>query len=121
MAGDVCRMGFLPAPGWSSLQFVGAQYGGPVLDGACGLAASPDGNHLYVKRYYGDSLALFDRDSTTGELTFVEAYYDSAIAVFSVDIDNDGIGNNADTDDDNDGVSDGSSGGGCFITLLRKR
>jgi len=106
------------------------------------VAVSPYGAHLYAAGYYDNAVAVFARDAATGQLTFEQVrrdgsggvdglsaisalavspdgdnlyaagYYDSAIAVFSVDTDNDGIGNNADTDDDNDGVSDTVEGGG---------
>ena len=42
--------------------------------GAAGIAISPDGANIYVAGSDEDSVALFDRDSTTGELTFVESY-----------------------------------------------
>lgn len=66
----------LPGQSWSSLQFVEAHYGGPVLDGACGLAVSPDGKHLYAAGYYDGVIAVFSRNSSTGALTFVAVYTD---------------------------------------------
>lgn len=52
------------------------------VDGVDGLffpndiVASPDGAHVYVASTVGDSLAVFSRNATTGELTFVEAQFD---------------------------------------------
>lgn len=64
----------LPGQSWSSLHFVEAQYGGPVLDAAYGLATSPDGNHLYAAGYYDGVIAVFSRDSATGGLTLIVKY-----------------------------------------------
>lgn len=36
------------------------------LDGAYGIARSPDGRHLYVASFSGDSLSAFSRDARTG-------------------------------------------------------
>lgn len=46
------------------------------IDGACGVVISPDGNHLYVAGTDEDAVALFNRDSATGRLTFVQAFFD---------------------------------------------
>ena len=43
------------------------------LDGALGLAVSPDGKHLYVAGVVDSALAVFDRDTGTGALTFEKA------------------------------------------------
>ncbi len=43
---------------------------GPVLSGFGGLVASPDGRHLYVFSTAG--LLVLERESTSGQLTFVE-------------------------------------------------
>ena len=40
------------------------------LDGARAVAVSPDGNHVYVAGGNDDALAVFQRDKTTGGLTF---------------------------------------------------
>ncbi|MCA9162918.1 MAG: beta-propeller fold lactonase family protein, partial [Planctomycetales bacterium] len=40
------------------------------LDGATATVVSPDLRHLYVAAFDDDSVTLFDRDPTTGELTF---------------------------------------------------
>src|SRR2546427_403888 len=42
------------------------------LNGATGVAVSPDGKHAYAAGELDDALAVFDRDSATGALTFVE-------------------------------------------------
>jgi 6-phosphogluconolactonase (cycloisomerase 2 family) len=42
------------------------------LDGARGIAVDPDGDHVYVTGYNDDAVAVFSRDTDTGELTFVE-------------------------------------------------
>jgi 6-phosphogluconolactonase (cycloisomerase 2 family) len=42
------------------------------LEGAKSVAVSPDGNHVYVAGYYDAAVAVFGRDDSTGELTFVE-------------------------------------------------
>ena len=56
-----------------------------VYDGAAGVDGleeieaviiSPDGRHVYVAGYSDDAVAVFSRNSTTGELTFVEAVKD---------------------------------------------
>jgi len=40
-----------------------------ALDGARGLAISPDGGHVYVAGAQNDALVVFDRNLATGELT----------------------------------------------------
>jgi len=42
------------------------------LEGAKSVAVSPDGDHVYVAGYYDGAVAVFGRDDSTGELTFVE-------------------------------------------------
>lgn len=74
-----------PGPGWSALQFVEAQYGGPVLDGAYGLAASPDDRHLYAAGYYNGIIAVFSRDSVTGALSLTEMQRDGVNGVDGLD------------------------------------
>jgi DNA-binding beta-propeller fold protein YncE len=41
---------------------------GIALDGASGLAVSPDGLHLYVASLFSDAVAVFDRNPSTGVL-----------------------------------------------------
>ncbi len=47
------------------------------LDGATGVAISPDGKHVYVASAADDALAAFARNSGTGKLAFIEAEKDS--------------------------------------------
>lgn len=47
------------------------------LDGVVSAAVSPDGKHVYLASDADNALAVFDRDSTTGALTFVEVQKDS--------------------------------------------
>jgi hypothetical protein len=134
------------------------------INGAYGLAVAPLGDHLYAAGFFDSALAAFGRDTATGRLTFDQMHedgtngvdglsgitglavspdgyhlyaageYDSAVAVFSLDsdddgqvnandpfpldptetedTDSDGIGDNADTDDDSDGVPDAVEDGG---------
>lgn len=46
------------------------------LDGPESIALSPDGKHLYAAAETDQALVAFSRDETTGELTFVDAYFD---------------------------------------------
>lgn len=46
------------------------------LNVARAIAGSPDGKHLYVASSGDDAVAAFSRNSSTGELTFVEAELD---------------------------------------------
>jgi 6-phosphogluconolactonase (cycloisomerase 2 family) len=62
------------------LTFVEAQRDGvggvDGLQGARGVAVSADGNHVYVASEGDDAVAVFSRNGTTGELTFVETEKD---------------------------------------------
>lgn len=64
----------MAAPG--ELTFVEAQFDGVAgvdgLDGVFGVDVSPDGQHVYVTSIWDDAVAVFSRDTTTGELLFVE-------------------------------------------------
>src|SRR5947199_241739 len=51
------------------------------LDGAEGIAISPDGAHVYVAGRNDDSLAVFSRDAATGALTYVEIQRDGYAGV----------------------------------------
>lgn len=42
------------------------------LDGATGVVSSFDGRYVYVNGYLDDSVAVFARDTTTGELSYME-------------------------------------------------
>jgi 6-phosphogluconolactonase (cycloisomerase 2 family) len=46
------------------------------LDGARQVRVSPDGLHVYVVSDGDNAVAVFERNTTTGELTFVEAHFD---------------------------------------------
>ena len=48
------------------------------LDGANSVTVSPDGRHLYATGFYDSAVAVFQRNTTTGRLTFVEAKKDGA-------------------------------------------
>src|SRR5437867_3646496 len=65
-----------------ALTFVQAKLDGkgPVngLDGAEGIAISPDGAYVYVAGRNDDSLAVFSRDAATGALTYVQIQADGA-------------------------------------------
>lgn len=63
-----------------ALTFVEAQFDGvggvDGINGAEGIAISPDGKHVYVAGAGDDAVAVFRRDSTSGALTFVEAKFE---------------------------------------------
>src|SRR5262245_10571889 len=63
-----------------SLMFVEVQHDGAGgvdgLDGARGVAVSPDGLNLYVTGSIDDKMAVFRRDPATGALTFLAVYKD---------------------------------------------
>jgi 6-phosphogluconolactonase (cycloisomerase 2 family) len=46
------------------------------MNGPRGLAISPDGAHAYVTGAADDAIAVFSRNSVTGQLTFIEAIFD---------------------------------------------
>ena len=50
-----------------------------------GLGMSPDGAHLYVAGTGDDAMAVFSRNATTGQLTFVEAIFDNQNGVDGLD------------------------------------
>ena len=58
--------------------------GANLLDGAAGLAVSPDGKHVYVASHTDDSLTVFSRDALTGMLTFVEAHQDGVGGIITL-------------------------------------
>jgi DNA-binding beta-propeller fold protein YncE len=47
----------------------GACANGVALDGAAGVALSPDGRNVYVATFESDAVVVFDRDPETGALT----------------------------------------------------
>jgi hypothetical protein len=55
------------------------------LDFAQGVAASPDGAHVYVTGQEDDAVAVFSRDPATGALTFVEQDKDGVAGVDGLD------------------------------------
>ena len=55
------------------------------ISGVFDVALSPDGNHLYAAGGSDDAVVLFDRDTTTGNLTFVEPYYDGEGGIDGLD------------------------------------
>ena len=66
------------------------------LAGASSVTISPDGKHVYAVGSDDDAVAVFGRDSTTGELTFIEVQRDGVgvvdglDAAFSVTVSRDG-------------------------------
>lgn len=55
------------------------------LDGATSAAVSPDGKHVYVAGRSDDAVAVFSRDATTGQVTFLQAMFDGAGGVDGLD------------------------------------
>lgn len=55
------------------------------LNGATGVAISPDGAHVYVTANVDDAVAVFSRNPTTGVLTFVEMQQDGLGGVDGLD------------------------------------
>ncbi len=80
----VCIVAFA-GTGHGAMQFVEAQYGGPVLDGAYNMATSPDGNHLYATGYYPGTIAHFERNAATGALTLTDIQRDGVNNVDGID------------------------------------
>ena len=74
-----------PIPSWASMQFVEATYGGPILDDLTGLAGSPDGKHLYATGYWNGVIAVYGRDSGTGQLTLTQTQRDGVNGVDGLD------------------------------------
>ncbi len=55
------------------------------LDGALDLAFSPDGDNLYVGAQNDAAVAAFVRNPETGELTFVDAYFEGVDGIDGLD------------------------------------
>lgn len=51
------------------------------LDGANSITVSPDGNHIYATGESDNAVAAFDRNNSTGLLTFLEAHKDGKSGV----------------------------------------
>jgi 6-phosphogluconolactonase (cycloisomerase 2 family) len=51
------------------------------LDGAMSVTLSPDGEHVYVAAYYDDAVTIFDRNTSTGTLTYVGHVEDGVAGV----------------------------------------
>ena len=72
-----------------ALTFVETEFDGvggvDGLDGARSVAVSSDGLHVYVAGYYDNAVAVFERDGSTGALTFVEALFDGVGGVYWLD------------------------------------
>jgi 6-phosphogluconolactonase (cycloisomerase 2 family) len=80
---------FARDPGSGALTFVEAeidsQGGVDSLDGARGVALSPDGDHVYVASWSDDAVTVFARDSLTGALSVVEVERDGQGGVDGLD------------------------------------
>jgi 6-phosphogluconolactonase (cycloisomerase 2 family) len=55
------------------------------LDGAAGVAISPDGKHVYVTGEEEDAIAAFSREPVTGALSFIAFLQDGAAGVDGLD------------------------------------
>jgi 6-phosphogluconolactonase (cycloisomerase 2 family) len=55
------------------------------LSGATGVVVSPDGKHLYATGCKDDAVAIFERDPTTGVLTYLSAVFDDVGGVDGLD------------------------------------
>jgi 6-phosphogluconolactonase (cycloisomerase 2 family) len=75
---DDALVAFQRDPATGELTFVEMEKDGVAgvdgLDGALGVAVSPDGEHVYVAAAYDDAIAVFSRDAATGALAYVQAY-----------------------------------------------
>ncbi|MCB0168141.1 MAG: beta-propeller fold lactonase family protein, partial [Anaerolineae bacterium] len=60
----------------SVLDFIEAYYDGPDLDGAGSVTISSDNKHVYVTSQNNSAVVVFSRDSSSGQLTFVEMLRD---------------------------------------------
>jgi 6-phosphogluconolactonase (cycloisomerase 2 family) len=72
-----------------ALTFVGVSRRGEDgvegLDGPRSVTVSPDGSHVYAASIFDDSLTVFNRNTTTGALTFVEIHRDDVGGVDGLD------------------------------------
>ncbi len=80
---------FQRTPATGALTFVERQRDGEAgvdgLDGARGLAVSPDGAHVYAAGKLDKALAAFARNPATGALTFVARYQDTVDGIDGLD------------------------------------
>ncbi len=80
---------FLRNTGTGELSFVERQQDGvgPVdgLNGACGVAVSPDGSHVWAIGSSDDALALFERSALNGRLNFVDLDQDGVDGIDGLD------------------------------------
>jgi len=58
--------------------------GADFLEGAEGIAVSPDGGSVYVTSWRDNSLTVFRRDSDTGKLSYVEDFVDGVGGIISL-------------------------------------
>jgi 6-phosphogluconolactonase (cycloisomerase 2 family) len=58
--------------------------GANYLEGAQGVAVSPDGGSVYVTSWRDNSLTVFGRNSDTGKLTFLEDFVDGVDGIISL-------------------------------------
>jgi 6-phosphogluconolactonase (cycloisomerase 2 family) len=56
--------------------------------GASSVTVSPDGQHVYVTGEASNAIAVFSRNSSTGQLTFVESLEDSGLDQMSNSVEN---------------------------------
>jgi 6-phosphogluconolactonase (cycloisomerase 2 family) len=80
---------FQRSPVTGELAFVEAQINGvngvQGIDGAIDVVISPDGANLYATGTELDTIAAFDRDQSTGELTFTQVIEDGVGGVTGLD------------------------------------
>lgn len=58
-----------------------------LMNGVSAITVSPDGRQVYVGTVYDKSINVFDRDSKTGELTFVESLQEDGVDSYGSTID----------------------------------
>jgi len=87
--GDDTVVAFDRDAGSGALTFVDVEQDGLAgtqgLGGVRAVAVSPDGASLYAAALFDDSLAVFDRDPGTGELSFVEVHFDDVAGIDGLD------------------------------------
>jgi 6-phosphogluconolactonase (cycloisomerase 2 family) len=67
------------------LSFVEAEYERAGLDGPLSPVVSPDGEYVYVVGEHEDAVVVYERDTATGALTYVEALFDGVGPVDGLD------------------------------------